>query len=180
MAAVRTLAILFVLASVPQASPAQDSTQAARLSAALDRIPAHLAGGNAEEVEDSLTAILRVLYQYPALSAQLLVARLEPTARGRHRDHPAVVWYIRALRSLTGLDFSAATTTQLSDSEASYIGRDSAGNVRLFGWHMAWDVTWLAPGDAQRAIIRKWRAWDVKEGSGFNYVNDPAHEHWYF
>src|SRR6266853_1064407 len=126
MTTVRILPAFIWLATAPLQSCAQDSTALARVTATLDRVPAHLTGGNSEEVEDSLTAILNVLYQHSALAAQLLVARLEPISRGMHNDHPPVVWYIRALRSLSGLDFSARTITQLTDSEAWYIQRDSA------------------------------------------------------
>ncbi len=175
---------MLLLASLLLLSPPPswegDSTPLERVTAALARIPAHLTGGNAEEVEDSLTAILGVLYQYPTVAARLLTERLQPAARGKHRDHPVVVWYIRALRSLTGLDFTATTRAQLADSEAEYLQRDSAGTVHFFGWHMAWDDTWLAPQDAQLAIIRQWRSWFAKRGRTFRYVNDPKHDHWYY
>jgi len=180
MTTTRVIATLLSVAFIPPRSFAQDSTALTRVTAALDRIPAHLVGGNPEEVEDSLTAILSILYREPARATQLLVARLEPTSRGKHRDHPAVVWYIRALRSLTGLDFRARTAALLGDSEAWYIQRDSAGAVHFFGWHMAWDDTWLAPPDAQVAIIRQWQDWYVRNGRGFKYVNDSVHDHWYY
>ena len=173
------LASLFFLSPAPPLD--WDSTPRQRIEAAIARIPAHLATGFSEEVEESLTVILRVLYRDPAVATGALIERLEPARPGMHYhdDHPTVVWYVRALRSLTGLDFTAPTT-QLADSEAGYLQRDSVGNVRLFGWEMGWDRTWVAPEDAQRTIIQKWRTWFGKEGRGFKYVNDPDHEHWYF
>jgi hypothetical protein len=174
------LTALFILASAPGSSAAQDSSALTRVTAALDRIPARLTDGFSEEVEESFIAMLNTLHQHPALAAQLLVDRLTPTSPGAHSDHPAVVWYIRALRSLTGLDFTAPSAAHLSDSVIANLLPDSAKYFHFFRYQMGWDVTWLAPHDAQVAIIRKWRAWYAKEGTRFKYVNDPDREHWYF
>src|SRR5712692_3156197 len=167
MAKACLLTTLLILASAPSRSAAQDSSALIRITAALDCIPARLSDGFSEEVEESFTAILNTLYQHPALAAQLLVDRLAPTSSGAHSDHPAVVWYIRALRSLTGLDFRAPSAAHLSDSVIANLWPDSAKNFHFFRYQMGWDVTWLAPQDAQVAIIRRWRAWYAREGTRF-------------
>ena len=109
-----------------------------------------------------------------------LVRVLEPVAPGKHLETPRVVWYIRALRSLTGLDFKAPTKARLTDDQRERLHPDTAGNTPFFTRDMGWDVIWVAPKDAQLAIIRKWRAWFATEGKTFKYVNDRNHKDWYF
>jgi hypothetical protein len=181
MTLLRVVASLVLVTSPPRRH-FQDSTPTQRVEAALARISTlvpHESG--AEVVEDAFDPILETFYRYPTIAARLLCQRLQVTASGVHRDHPAVVWYIRALRSLTGLDFTAPTAAQLPDTELPYLRPDkTTGNVHFFGWHMAWDDTWLAPRDAQQAIIHRWQAWFASEGQTFKYVNNRHHNDWYF
>lgn len=168
-------AFLVALASAPCRS--QDSRSIRDIEAALRRFPTAVIG---QFSEDSIDSVLVVLHRHPALAAERLVGRLAPVARGRHHPVPRVVWYIRALRSLTGLDFEALTNAALTDDEQSYLRTDSLGRVRFFGWHMAWDETWLAPRDAQATIIAQWQRWFARTGKSFKYVNDPNHDHWLY
>src|SRR5579863_4468361 len=67
-----------------------------------------------------------ILYKNPRRSAELLIATLKPIQRGQYMTgkHPQIVWNIRALRSLTGLNFRGPTKADLTESEAHFLGHD--------------------------------------------------------
>jgi hypothetical protein len=176
---VKASVFLNVILLVPGPLPCagQDSGFSEAVEAGLRRIPNY---ASPEENESAFDSVLAVMYQHPALAAGLLVGVLEPVAPGKHPKTPRVVWYIRALRSLTGLDFKAPTKARLTEDERERLHPDTAGNTPFFTWDMGWDVIWVAPKDAQLAIIRKWRAWFAAEGKTFRYVNDRNQKDWYF
>ena len=123
-----------------------------------------------------------ILYEDPRRSTELLVATLKPVRRSQYvgGKHPQVVWNIRALRSLTGLDFRAPTHADLTADEAHFLDHNpKTDEVQFFGTWMSRDRVWVAPVDAQTTIIRKWREWFSQHGKGFKYVNDPVADHWY-
>jgi len=128
-------------------------------------------------------ARFEILYRNPRRSAQLLISSLAPVKRGRYPTgkHPQVVWDIRALRSLTGLDFRGSTRANLAEDEAHFLGHDpKTDEVEFFGTWMSRDRVWVAPVDAQGAIIEKWRKWFKERGDTFSYVNDRNFDRWYF
>jgi len=87
---------------------------------------------------------------------------------------------IRALRSLAGLDFKGATATRLTSDESHFLRLDDNGEVEFFGAWMSRNCDWVAPNDAQVAIIKKCRAWFAGHGHGYAYVNDRDFDDWYF
>lgn len=123
-----------------------------------------------------------VLYKNPRRSTELLISSLKPVRRGQYISdhHPKVVWKIRALRSLTGLDFRAKTKGELDEDESHFLDQNAKGEVHFFGTWMSRDRVWVAPIDAQTAIIKQWREWFKKRGNTFTYVNDPNFDNWYF
>jgi hypothetical protein len=130
---------------------------------------------------DSIDSSLKTLYTNPYRSTQLLICDLRLTHRGHYHNHPHAVWDIRALRSLTGLDFRAHTAADLTEDEAHFLDHDpNTDDVLFFGTWMSRDTVWIAPHDAQIAIIKKWHEWSVHHGKDFKYVNDPVVDHWYF
>jgi hypothetical protein len=131
---------------------------------------------------DSSDHSFEVLYKNPQEATKILIAELKPTARGHYLSgkHPQVVWIIRALRSLTGLDFTAPTTAHLTDDEAHFLESNAQGKVEFFGTWMSRDSIWVAPEDAQIAIIKEWREWFALRGQNHTYVNDRNYDHWYF
>lgn len=164
-----------ILCFVPLAVHAQDKPSDAEINWAI----AHL-GDNTDEKG---FANFEILYKDPRRSAELLVASLKPVRRGQYTTgkHPQVVWNIRALRSLTGLDFRAPTHADLTEDEAHFLDHDpKTDEVHLFGTWMSRDRVWVAPRDSQIAIIRSWREWFSQHGKSFKYVNDPVADHWYF
>ncbi|MGD0826304.1 MAG: hypothetical protein ABR908_17115 [Terriglobales bacterium] len=124
-----------------------------------------------------------ILYKNPQRSTELLIATLKPIRRGQYvtGKHPQIVWNIRALRSLTGLDFRGPTRADLTDDEAHFLGHDpKTDEVQFFGTWMSRDRVWVAPVDAQTTIIKKWRKWFREHGETFAYVDDQNFDHWYF
>jgi len=124
-----------------------------------------------------------ILYKNPRRSTELLISSLKPVRRGQYLtgEHPEVVWKIRALRSLTGLNFRASTHADLTEDEAHFLGHDpKTDEVEFFGTWMSRDRVWVAPPDAQTAIIRKWQKWYREHGETFTYPNDRNFDNWYF
>lgn len=123
------------------------------------------------------------LFKNPRRSAELLIAMLQPVRPGQYAGgkHPQVVWNIRALRSLTGLDFRGATKADLTENEAHFLDHDpKTDEVQFFGTWMSRDRCWVAPVDAQALIIKKWRKWFREHGNSFTYMNDRNFDNWYF
>jgi len=131
---------------------------------------------------DSLARSLEVFYKNPQEATKLLIAELRPIKRGRYPGgtHPQAVWIVRALRSLTGLDFKATTHARLNDDEAHFLRASAEGEVEFFGTWMSRDADWVAPKDAQVGIIKKWQEWYARSGHTYRYVNDRNLDDWYF
>jgi hypothetical protein len=165
------LSSIFVLVS---ACPAKEPVSDAAIQAAIN----NLRSRSPYSPESSL----KVFYGTPEEATKLLIASLQPTARGHYLSdhHPQAVWIIRALRSLTGLDFKASTTATLSSDESYFLELDAHGEVEFFGTWMSRDSVWAAPKDAQIAIIKKWQEWFAAHGHTHTYVNDTNYDHWYF
>ncbi len=125
---------------------------------------------------------MEILYKDPFRSAEILISSLKAVPRGQYKSgqHPQVVWNIRALRSPTGLEFRATTESRLDDDEVHFLDRNTKGQIQFFGTWMSRDRVWVAPVDAQNAIIAKWQNWLEKQGKTFKYVNDRNIDHWYF
>lgn len=130
----------------------------------------------------SLRDSLEVFYKNPQEATKLLIAEVRPTKRGRYPggEHPQAVWIVRALRSLTRLDFTAVTRARLNGDETHFLRVNSAGEVEFFGTWMSRDSDWVAPKDAQVAIIKKWQEWYARSGRTYGYVNDRDLDNWYF
>src|SRR5580658_2430324 len=83
---------------------------------------------------DNGSAEFEILYRNPQRSTELLIASLTPVKRGQYPtgNHPQVVWNIRALRSLTGMNFRAKTRMKLTGDEAQFLGLDKNETVHFF------------------------------------------------
>jgi hypothetical protein len=153
---------------------AQDSANDGQIKAAIAKL--------SDNTDKKGFVKFDVLYKNPRRSAELLVASLKPIPRGQYLTgkHPQVVWNIRALRSITGLNFRAKTKHDLAEDEAHFLDENDKGEVLFFGTWMSRDRVWVAPMDAQFAIINKWRNWLKNGGKTFVPVNDRNFDHWYF
>lgn len=123
---------------------------------------------------------LKTLAQHPARSTELLIKSLRPVRRGKYRKHPDVIWYIRALRFLTGLDFKARTNGRLNEDEKNFLGSDEQRQVKFFGTWMSRDIAFVAPKDAQVKIIKQWRDWFTAKGKTHTYATATPLDDWYF
>jgi hypothetical protein len=166
-----TAVILYLL---PIAACAQQGPSDAEIKSAIAKL--------GEGTDEHGFVKFEILYKNPRRSTELLISSLAPVPRGQYLSnrHPQVVWSIRALRSLTGLDFRAPTKRELEEDESHFLDLNAKGEVRFFGTWMSRDRVWVAPLGAQTAIIGKWREWFEKHGQTFSYVNDRNFDNWYF
>lgn len=127
----------------------------------------------------------QVFFGNPERSTQLLIAALKPTNPGHYQTghHPKTVWILRALRSLTGLDFRATTRESLSPDEAHWLDLDANHRIKFFGTRMSRDSVWVAPSDAQNSIIKQWHDWFKEHGyefKGYRHRQYSQPDRWYF
>lgn len=153
----------------------QEPVSDASITAAIKRLPS-------TSDADFPYAHFHTFYSSPVRSTELPIAALKPTSRGKYLSgqHPQAVGIVRALRSLTGLDFMATTTAELSSDEAHFLDLNAQHQIRLFGIWMSRDSTWVAPKDAQIAIIKQWKDWFSQHGHSHKYVKDTNFDNWYF
>jgi hypothetical protein len=171
----RVAIVAVILCFLPIAAHAQQTPSDAEIRTAIAKL--------GEGTDTNGFAHFEVLYKNPHRSTQLLISSLKPVRRGQYLTgkHPQVVWNIRALRSLTGLNFRGPTHGDLTEDEAHFLDHDpKTGEVQFFGTWMSRDRVWVAPVDAQTTIINKWREWFRQHGENFKYVNDQNFDNWYF
>lgn len=103
---------------------------------------------------------------HPQRTVELIMPTLRPVRRGLWLGAPNMVWRIRVLQRLTGLSYTAPTRATLGADEARFLAPDSTRRVPFAGEYMERGITYVAPADAQKAIIDRWRKWwasDVKK-----------------
>jgi hypothetical protein len=150
-----------------------------QIAAAGDDAPIRSAIRN---LDGPFEAGFEVLWRHPQRATEMLVAMIAPVRAGtyEHGRHPPVVWYLRALRSLTGLNFRGATKELLDEEEEHWLRVGADGSVEFFGTWMSRDRVWVAPEDAQNEIIRQWRQWFASQGNSHRYESNRRVESWYF
>ncbi|MGZ3524957.1 MAG: hypothetical protein ACXU9L_09220 [Thermodesulfobacteriota bacterium] len=137
---------------------------------------------------------LQQLRSDPHLAVRLLVDQLKPVKeveivaweQKKYIEAMKVVWSIRALRFLTGVDFLSETEYRFGESgtedtrnQMLHHHRGAKNEVSFFGVWMSRDAIYFAPVDAQKKIITKWKEWLRCHGDTFI----PAEERyygWYF
>lgn len=95
----------------------------------------------------------------PQRTIGLIVPGLKPVPRTLWLGAPNMVWRVRVLQRLTGLEFRAATRAKLTPEETRALAPDAQHAVRFAGESRDLGMTWTAPADAQRAILKKWADW---------------------
>jgi hypothetical protein len=153
----------------------QEPVSDAAIIAAIKKLPS-------TSPSESPDIHFQTFYRNPQRSTELLIAALKPIPCGKYLTghHPEAVWIVRALRSLTGLDFRATTIAELSSDEAHFLDIDGQQQILFFGTWMSRDSVWVAPKDAQVAIIKQWQKWFAQRGRNHKYVNDRNFDDWYF
>lgn len=97
-----------------------------------------------------------------------------------------VLWCLRALRFLTGgKDFCAASQHSFGRTESErnrkyWLEFKNGACLSFFAVWPSRGSQYIAPRDAQKAIIEQWRRWYEAEGRGFDYrpLTDRAPEKW--
>jgi hypothetical protein len=169
----------------------------------------HQGLGNSENQED-LESIVKDLGKFnlpdqqfeklredPLKGARLLTEELRVIHETRivnwehdaHKEAIHVIWCIRALRYITGgLDFRARTAHEFGNSEIEQrrkywlnLGRED-GELPFFAVWPSRDSLYVAPKDAQKAIIAKWLEWYREEAATFEFnpLRKDNPEEWYF
>lgn len=136
--------------------------------------------------------IVETLAKTPQLSTKLLIGELHPIQESRilngqekpYAEH--VLWCLRALRYVTGgKEFCAKTSYKFGSSEEErnrryWIFFRYKTCASFFAMWPSRSSEYIAPGDAQISIIRKWKDWFAKEGTEFDYkpMRNPKPEDW--
>ncbi len=151
----------FAIPAVSAASTPADSLEAeyallertdSLIVASLDRMRGVVPGSD--------TTIAWALFQaHPRRTITLVMPTLRSVPRGLALGAPNMVWRVRVLQRLTGLQFRARTRTKLGAEERSWLAPDSTGAIPFAGENAPRGMTWVAPRDAQRDILAQWRAW---------------------
>lgn len=175
----RSLLALSVCAVSISATSASQATR-------IEDVVAHL--GPSTTVHE-----VKLLRKEPRKAVDLLIENLASIsedkilseARTSHSPAMRVIWSIRALRYLTGQEFRAPTNHAFEDSETEQTRKDlltSHGKrtVAFFAEWMSRGSIYVAPGDAQREIIRQWRAWHATHGKTWQLGPEPDFNDWYF
>lgn len=146
-------------------------------------------------INDSTTVYdkLELLRKYPDLSIDLLikelhmikVSKIVPEVYKKYPKEMHVVWCIRALRYLTGEDFMALTSYKFNKSEDGrnqllHSSDATSKEVTFFAVRMSHDVVYIAPLDAQKAIIKKWEQWFNKQTKPIKLAEPRSFNDWYF
>ena len=140
-------------ATVPDSAAAADPAHVdAVLTRYLDRMAGVIPGS------DTLVA-WEVFRAHPQRTVALILPTLRPVRRGLSLGAPNMVWRIRVLQRLTGLAYGAPTRAKLDADETRWLAPDSLRRVPFAGESAKLGMTYVAPADAQKSIIARWRLW---------------------
>lgn len=97
--------------------------------------------------------------------------------QANHRDVLHVIWVIRSLRAITGIDQMGGSAQELKARKPhkhllDALLFDSGEQVRFFGVFMAHEHLVTAPQDIQKEIIGKWNDWYKTQGTSYKYRLD--------
>ena len=136
--------------------------------------------------------VVQELAQEPELATKSLIDELHPIQETRilngENDIEAehILWCLRALRYVTGgKDFCAKTSYKFGGSEEGknreyWIYFKNKKCATFFAMWPARGTEYIAPQDAQAAIIQQWKNWFAREGAEFHYqpMENPSPEDW--
>jgi len=167
-------------------------------SAAVQQAIAALGQPNTSSAEQ-----LSILAREPAAAVCLLIRSLHVVRdthvvgyeQAKHADTMRVIWALRALRYLAGCrEFRAPTAenpAKWEELRRDWLLRDANGapvkhwrrtdRMPFFATWMSRDSVFIAPPDAQAAIISEWRQWySDTRGNGFHSQTCDSVDKWYF
>ena len=120
--------------------------------------------------------------EHPQRTVDLIVPTLKPVKRDLYLGAPNMVWRVRVLQRITGLEFRAPVRARLTPDEQKYLAPDSSRRVRFAGENRDLGMTWTAPVQTQKAILALWRAWwetDAKKPALPMVKHDDDRKWWY-
>jgi hypothetical protein len=136
-------------------------------------------------------ATLDTLYKYHETSIKYLideltpvkaVSKITPEKYDQFKVQTHMIWCIRALRFITGIDLTSKTVHRFkkNEDERSCFLHSVDNEVSFFGVRMSHDVIFIAPKDAQINIIKKWKSWYEKNRGDIQLNKNPRLNDWYF
>jgi len=110
------------------------------------------------------------------------VVRIPPEQAQEYKSEVHVIWCIRALRYLFGIEFTARTRHKFKPDEKERLSeiRFGGGEFAFFGVRMSHDVIYIAPVDTQVEIIREWNDWCAKTSHKVTSDRMKDFLDWYF
>lgn len=134
---------------------------------------------------------MTLLSRNPSKAVSCLIEELQivqetkvlPKDADKHKSTLHIIWCIRALRYLTGIDFTGKTTYEFKKAEEDrtyFLKKDRNSELPFFAVWMSHDVIYIAPEDAQKEIIEKWGKWYSINGESFKYEPVDDINKWYF
>ena len=176
-------ALVVLMGTVHAVSPAAACKRDVAIASAIESL------ARSRTVEAALPH-LRVLERRPYESICHLVKVLHPIRPTRlgpddaDSDSWKVIWAIRGLRFLTGgKDFVARTRFNFSAADNARRDLLEGGRNMVVPFFRVWpsrDITFIAPRDAQVAIIGLWRQWFERDASAFVFRSAGDLDRWYF
>lgn len=136
-------------------------------------------------------AVLSEMKLHPKEYVKLLVEQLSITSNtdkitfsntNERKDDLRIIWSIRALRYLTGIQFSAPINTEASTEKKKFqflLKRNEQG-LKFFGVKMSTETIYLAPIDTQFEIIKNWYSWSCKNLDTHSFPDEVDINEWYF
>jgi hypothetical protein len=138
--------------SAAAAAPLDGAHLDALLTRCLDRMAGVIPGSDTLVDWDTFRT-------HPQRTIELILPTLKPVRRGLSLGAPNMVWRVRVLQRLSGLAYTAPTRAKLKAEEARWLAPDSLRRVPFAGENAKLGMTYVAPADAQKAIIAHWRMW---------------------
>ncbi len=109
--------------------------------------------------------------------------KIAPEDFDKHKSTLHVIWCIRTLRYLTGMDFKGQTNYKFKKKEEArrhVLTLESEKELPFFSTTMSHEVIYIAPRDAQQAIIEKWMKWYALNGKDFIYKTVEEFDKWFY
>lgn len=146
---------------------------------------------NGTEAISKIKKDISILSQQPFQAVGCLInelsivkeTRITPEEFDKHKSALHIIWSIRTLRHLTGIDFRGKTTYTFKKNEKTrrhFLTLKSQTELPFFFTTMSHEVIYIAPHDTQKAIIDKWKEWYLLNGKNFEYKPVEYFDKWFY
>lgn len=145
------------------------------------------------ESNQALMNDLDAFAKTPSLSVRLFIKEIHAitetvivpsdTDMDIHKSSMHVIWCIRALRYLTGENFTGRTEHKFDKKEKDrkyWLTIHNKTDLPFFSVWMSRDVIYIAPPDVQAQVIKKWEAWYSRFGETHTYEPKKDIAEWYY